>query len=173
MTMDSPRKRASSSVGLDLIPLRCHCGGSLRSDNSRRPRGTSLVDPSLMHTSSRWASPQSWNSRTPEVGKIGKTHHYRKVQARVNTSVCGLAAPVKSLCCRTSSKFGGNRRAITKNIEKPTAPTLMETPISDTVRPLVSRVRWVAPPLTPTCARHPSSRSRRRLSRATRALQAQ
>jgi hypothetical protein len=59
LTMDSPRRSAEGSVELDLIPLLCHCGKSFRSDNSCRPRGISLVDPSLVHTSSHWTSAKS------------------------------------------------------------------------------------------------------------------
>jgi hypothetical protein len=78
LTMDSPRKRASGSVGLDLISLRCHCGKNLRSDNSRRPRGISLVDPSLVHTLSHWTSAKSWSSRKSEVGILEKLIIIRK-----------------------------------------------------------------------------------------------
>jgi hypothetical protein len=74
LTMDSPRKRASGSVGLNLIPLRCHCRRNLRNGNSRRPRGISLVDLSLVRSSSYWTPAKSWNSRKSEVGIFGKTH---------------------------------------------------------------------------------------------------
>ena len=99
LTMDSPRKHTSGSAELDLIPLRCHYDKSLQSDNSRRHRGISLVDPSLVHMSSHWTSAKSWNLRKSEVEISRKTHHYQEVQAQANMLVYGLAMSVKSLCC--------------------------------------------------------------------------
>jgi hypothetical protein len=45
LTMNSPRKRASGSVGLDLIPLQCHRRDNLPSDDSRRPQPGAHVKP--------------------------------------------------------------------------------------------------------------------------------
>ena len=148
----SSRKCASGSVGSVLFPFSvtaAKASGAIilaylgdQPGARVEPQGTYQV---LEFTKIR--SWDFWNFSSLSEG-TGSSKH---IGVRIG---CACQSLCYSLCYCTLSKLRGNRRAITKSVGHPTAPTFMQTPISDTVRPSVGRVRWVIPPLTPTYARH-------------------
>ena len=156
----SPRKQVPGSErveSLDLFSLRCHCSKNLLSDDSRRPWGICPVGPCLVHTFDRrtednrqvleFTEIRSWN-----FGKFIIIRKYRLEQI----DWCGNWSRSSSPCvAERRACLGVNGRAIAKKIGKPHRATFMQTLISDTVRPLVSRICWTIPPLTSACARHP------------------
>jgi hypothetical protein len=157
--IDSPRKQASGSVrveSLDLFSFRCQCGKKTRSDDSHRPWGICLVGPSLVHTLNRWITAKSRSSRKSEVGIFRKTHYYQKVQARASAFGVGIGRARQILVLLSVEQVGGKiEKRSQKLLGNPAAPTFMQTPISSTVRRLVSRVCCMTLTLTSTCARHP------------------